>query len=135
MIQGSCLCGRVRYQIDGNASSFWLCHCSKCRRSTGGPFATAVLCRRSAFRFVSGEEAVKRFSTDSGYTTTFCGSCGSPAPMVRESEGSVVLSPGTLDDAYTGSLARHIFVGSRARWWEIADDAPRFDQHADQAPA
>ena len=29
--QGSCLCGDVRYVIDGEFESFYLCHCSRCR--------------------------------------------------------------------------------------------------------
>jgi hypothetical protein len=37
---------------------------------------------------------------------------------------------GLLDDSYAGSLVRHIFVGSKADWWEITDSAPQFEEHA-----
>ena len=130
MIRGQCLCGTVRFEIDDRASSFWLCHCSKCRKGSGGPFATAVLCRTQEFRFVSGEGDVKHFESESGYRTSFCGTCGSPAPGVRKDDGSVALAPGTLDGSYVGSLVRHIFVGSKASWWGITDEAPQFDEHA-----
>jgi hypothetical protein len=130
MVEGSCLCGRVRYEIDGKISGYWLCHCSKCRRVSGGPFAAAALCRREAFRWLSGEDQVKSFDTGSGYIRTFCTHCGSPAPLMQEGHGSVILMPGTLDEAYDGSLARHILVGSKAEWWSITDDAPQFEEHA-----
>ncbi len=130
MIGGRCLCGNVRFEIDGRASSFWLCHCSKCRRGSGGPFATVVLCRANQFRFVSGESGVKQFESESGYRTAFCGNCGSPAPSPREGEESMAIALGTLDDSYEGRLVRHIFVGSKASWWEINDSAPQFDEHA-----
>jgi hypothetical protein len=130
MIEGSCLCGRIRFEIDGKVSAYWLCHCSKCRRVSGGPFATAALCRRSHFRWLAGEDEVARFDTGSGYIRTFCRKCGSPAPLVQEGQRSVLLMPGTLNAEYDASLARHIFVGSKAGWWKIADDAPQFEEHA-----
>ena len=124
---GGCLCGAIRYEVDGRVSSYWLCHCSKCRRVSGGPFATAALCRIGAFRFVSGEDEIRTFESDSGYATSFCGRCGSPTPSVREDEGHVVLTPGTLDAGYAGRLVRHIFVGSKAGWDVITDDIPQFE--------
>lgn len=130
MITGQCLCGTVRFEIDGRASSFWLCHCSKCRRVSGGPFSTAVLCRSHQFRFLEGENEVRHFQSESGYRTAFCGRCGSPAPSVRADDGSVAMALGLLDDSYAGSLVRHIFVGSKADWWEITDSAPQFEEHA-----
>jgi hypothetical protein len=130
MIEGGCLCGKIRFQIDANVSAFWLCHCSKCRRVSGGPFAAAALCRRSNFRWLRGEHDVKSFDTGGGYRRTFCPDCGCPAPLVQDQRRSVVLMPGTLDADYTESLARHIFVGSKAPWWEITDEAPQFDEHA-----
>ena len=128
MIEGRCLCGAVRFEIDGNVSSFWLCHCSRCRRISGGPFAAAALCRRNAFRFVSGEDEIRTFQLESGYTRRFCGRCASPAPLVGERQ--VVLSPGCLDAGYAGQLARQIFVGSKAPWWSVSGDAPCFAEHA-----
>ena len=127
---GECLCGAVRYGIDGNVSSIWLCHCSKCRRSSGSAFHAVAITRRSHFRWVSGEEGIREYRTPSGYTTRFYGTCGSPVPQVLDSGEQVVVLPGALDPGFGKPVVRHIFVGSKAPWWLITDDLPRFEEHA-----
>ncbi len=36
---GSCLCGAVRFRIEGEFERFYLCHCSHCRKDTGSAHA------------------------------------------------------------------------------------------------
>ena len=127
---GQCLCGGVKYEIDGNTSQLWLCHCSMCRRSSGSAFHAVTICRSSRFRWVCGEDRIHSHCTPSGYETRFCGSCGSPLPQVREDAGQVILLAGALDASFDRPIARHIFVGSKAPWYAINDDAPQFEEHA-----
>lgn len=129
-LSGGCLCGSVRFEIDGRISALWYCHCSKCRKATGSAFHPAALCRRSRFRWLSGEASVSEYTTDSGYHVRFCSRCGSPVPVVLEDEDSVVLSTGSLEGDPGSRAIRHIFVGSKAPWYEIGDGLPRFDEHA-----
>ena len=130
MYEGGCLCGAVRWRVEGRVSGVWLCHCSKCRRSTGSAFAASVLARPAAFRWEAGEENVSRYTSESGYHTVFCRTCGSPVPWVREELGQVFLGAGGLEGPFEKGVLRHIFVGSKAAWWEIDDDLPRFEEHA-----
>jgi hypothetical protein len=123
----------VRFEIDGRTSAIWYCHCSKCRKVTGSAFHPAALCRRSRFRWVSGEALISEYRTDSGYQARFCGRCGSPVPVVLENGSSVVLSVGSLDGDPGGRPVRHIFVGSKAPWFEIRDGLPQFEEHAPPA--
>ena len=129
MLTGRCLCGAIAFEIEGNVSGIWLCHCSKCRRSTGSAFHPAALCRKTRFRWLSGEEEIASYQQSGGYRSTFCRQCGSPVPLVREDEDQVVLSAGTLDGDFEQRLVRHIFVGSKAAWWPITDDLPQFEEH------
>jgi hypothetical protein len=130
MTTGSCLCRAVRYEIDGRLSPIMLCHCSKCRKANGSAFHSGQLCRASRFRFVSGEDAVTEYRTPSGYTTRFCRHCGSPVPQLVE-DGYVVVHAGALDEDPGTRPMCHIFVGSKAPWFEIADALP---QHAEHMP-
>jgi hypothetical protein len=130
MVSGSCLCGAVRYQVDGRISPIGLCHCSKCRKATGSAFHAGALCRKTRFRWLSGEDAVAEYRTPSGYTTRFCRTCGALVPMFQDDGEYVVLHAGALDDDPGSRPAHHIFVGSKAAWYEIADDLPRFDEFA-----
>ena len=125
---GGCLCGAVRFEIDGRISSIWYCHCSKCRKTTGSAFHPAAMCRKSSFRWVSGERSISEYRTESGYHTRFCSRCGSSVPAVLEN-GSVVLSVGSLDGNPGSRAVRHIFVGSKAPWFEIHGELPQFEGH------
>jgi hypothetical protein len=125
---GSCLCGAVRYEITGRISPIVLCHCSKCRKANGSAFHSGSLCRPTKFRWVSGQDRINTFRTDSGYTTQFCRTCGSPVPSPPNAEGYVVLPTGALDQDPGSRPICHIFVGSKAPWWEIGDDLRRYDE-------
>ena len=129
MLKGGCLCGAVRYEVEGRSSAIWLCHCSKCRKGSGSAFAASTLCRLEAFRWVSGEEEIVRYRTESGYPCRFCRICGAKLPLVLEQAGQVVLPAGAVSGEPVPKLHHHIFVGSKAPWWEIADDLPCFEEH------
>ncbi len=127
-IKGGCLCGAVGFEIDGRISGVGLCHCSVCRRATGmGGTAVAVTAARS-LRWSSGEDTLTTFSRSSGWATAFCPTCGSPAPTLHENGKAYLIPAGILEDGEPLRVARHIFVGSRASWDRIADDAPQFEQ-------
>jgi hypothetical protein len=127
MVAGGCLCGAVRYEISGRISPIALCHCSKCRRATGTAFHAGALCRQRKFRWLQGEEAIRQYSTTSGYTTRFCGVCGSPVPGPDRTGEYMVLPSGALDGDPGIKPVHHMFVASRAAWFEITDGLPQFE--------
>ena len=129
MISGRCLCGDLVYEIEGKISPIWLCHCSKCRRSTGSAFHASAVCRPEQLRWVRGEDGVREYEDTPGYKVRFCGRCGSPAPAYLEAQGLVFLHAGCLDGDPGRRVVHHIFVGSKAPWFEIADDLPRYEAH------
>ena len=128
MLSGECLCGAIRYEIDGRISPIWFCHCSKCRRSTGTAFQAAAFCRTTRFRWVRGEESISEYRSPSGYRPRFCGQCGSPVP--QPGPDYVWLPMGTLDGDPESRPARHIFTAFKAEWFEITDDLPQYEEQA-----
>ena len=67
MLSGSCLCGRVHFELDGAVDVINYCHCSRCRRRTGSAFATILHARLADFRFVSGEDQIQTFEGDRAF--------------------------------------------------------------------
>ena len=65
------------------------------------------------------------------FTQTFCRTCGSAMPRVDPGRGIAVIPMGALDDGPGVTPREHIFVGSKAPWFEIADALP---QHAEWPP-
>lgn len=76
-----------------------------------------------------GEEFLRTYSNDSGVHRVFCGNCGSPIIGKRDSIPETVrVRIGTLDTPVETKISAHIFVGSKAEWYEILDDAPQHEE-------
>ena len=125
MLTGSCLCGAVRFEVEGEATEFYQCHCSLCRKSTGSAAVTALLVAADRVRWVSGPEHYT-FSTRSGYRVDFCKACGSPIPN-RVRSGDYWIPAGLLDGDVTARVTKHIYVGSQAPWDVIPAGVPQFE--------
>ena len=78
MLTGHCLCGSVRYEIDGEPLALLYCHCEECRRATGSSLNTSIFVRRSDFRTVGGEDILAFHESSPGNRRHFCSKCGSP---------------------------------------------------------
>ena len=141
-IRGSCLCGGVKFEIAGALSPPSNCHCSKCRKQHGAAFRSRARVRQSDFKWVQGEELVTFYESTPGSFRGFCRICGSPilnkfdersssAAFRPAAVGEYGIALATLDDDPGVRPLAHIFVGSKAPWFEIADDLP---QYADYPP-
>lgn len=142
MTPGRCLCGSVRYEVDGEFFAVVNCHCSMCRKHHGAPFATWAVVPVNHYRLVAGADSIARHESSPGQHRSFCRTCGSVTPERTPDGGHVVVPAGNLE----GDLPRpqlHMFVKSKASWHVIADDLPQHDawppgygmQPVDRAPA
>jgi hypothetical protein len=129
MIQGSCLCGTTRWRVDGPVADMSHCHCSMCRKAHGAAFGTYMTAAAGDFGWVEGEGEVVRYTSSPGFVRGFCGHCGSVTPVVTATE--VYLPAGCLDDDPGVRPSEHIFVASRAPWYEIVDE---LEQHQAYEP-
>lgn len=124
-VRGSCLCGAVTYEVTGPLTFMGNCHCSMCRKSHGAAFATWGIVDPDRFRWTSGEDQVRRYGSSPGRERLFCGRCGSPLAAAHDGRIGEVVA-GTFDDDPGVRPREHIFVGSKAPWYEIADALPQF---------
>jgi hypothetical protein len=131
MVSGSCLCQRVRFEIDGPVSGMGNCHCPDCRKAYGSAFGTVAVCRKDDFRYLSGEEDIGAYRQSERVTRYFCTRCGSPLPLKEDWDPLVGVPAGLLDDDPGVRPSQHIFVSMKAPWHDIADDRP---QHAEYPP-
>ena len=126
MIRGSCLCGKVRYELRGSPHSMYYCHCSMCRKATGSSFATNMMARTEDFAIVSGRAFVKAFQSSPKEYRHFCSECGSPIyGEADQRKGVVSLRCGTLETDPGIRPTVHIFTASKAPWFDICDRLPQ----------
>jgi hypothetical protein len=129
-LQGGCLCGAVRYEIatggDTGVSPSHLagtyCHCSMCRKATGGGYAMLFSVPRSAMSWTGGAPTIYRSSPVA--TRGFCAACGSPLFYDGDAEPMLSMTAGSLDDPSVFKPDHHYGVESRLPWADCGCDLP-----------
>ena len=129
MVTGACLCGTVRYELDGPFSKMLNCHCSMCRKHHGAPFATFVSAPLSGLRWLSGRDAISTYASSPKGVRSFCSTCGSVTPLLMEAYGLAVVPAGNLQGDPGIRPQAHLFVGSKAPWYPITDDLPQYEEY------
>ena len=126
-IEGSCLCGEVRYELSQTPVWSHNCHCTRCRKVRGAPFASNAFVSLEAFAWSKGSEHVRSYKLPEAerFTHVFCGLCGSSLPFENQARGVAVVPMGSLDTELSDAPRAHIFVGSKAPWFEITDSLPQ----------
>ena len=134
MLTGGCLCGAVRYAVADEFVYAANCHCSDCRRATGSAFKPFAGIEREKFALTKGEDGLLLFGDERGHDA-HCKLCGSLLYSLVRDGAFVHVAMGTLVDDPSIRPGRHIFVGSKAPWFEITDDLPQYQGHvtAEQA--
>jgi hypothetical protein len=130
VVQGSCLCGDVAYEMAGLPLRVHNCHCSRCRRARSAAHATNAAYPLAQFRWVRGEERIVDYRAPGAryFGIAFCKRCGGAVARISQERGFVVVPVGALDSDPQLQPQRHIFVGSKANWFEITDRLPQFSE-------
>jgi len=129
-VRGSCLCGEVRFVLDGPAIAARHCHCVRCQRARGAAHASNLVVDAKTLRFTGGEEEIREFKVPDArfFTQSFCGRCGSCMPRVDSERGIAIVPLGCLDDAPQIAPQEHIWVDSKAVWHTIEGTLPQYAQ-------
>ena len=129
---GGCLCGTVRFRVDGPMKQAVACHCGMCRRQAGNfhVFTAAWTDQLS----IANEGAIVWNRSSEGCRRGFCGTCGSYLFFAVDGAEKISISLGSLDDDWGFHLAGHTYVADKGRSYEIADDLPQWPQGGDDVP-
>lgn len=136
MLRGGCLCGGVRYEVEGEPVVVAHCHCTDCQRLSGAGHATGAMFPVSAVR-VHGtlSEFQLASSTESIVTRSFCPTCGSQL-FGRNTRmvGFTTVAVGTLDDPDLVVPQVVVFARTKRRWDPSDAALPTFDTQPDWKP-
>ena len=130
VLRGSCQCGGIAYVVREPLARMVSCHCGRCRKARAAAHTSNGFTSIDGVEFVRGEELLRSYKSPSArfFTQTFCSRCGSAMPRLDPGRGIAVIPLGSLDDAPPGGLQAHIFVASKAPWYEIPGNLPRHDE-------
>jgi hypothetical protein len=126
--RGSCLCGGVTFVIDGTPLRSHYCHCGRCRRARSAAHACNLFLPNDGLRFTRGEDRLRRYKLPEAerFSQVFCTTCGSPMPSRNPTTGFTAVPMGALDDDTPLRALSHIFVASKAPWFDIPGALPQF---------
>ena len=128
--KGSCLCKRVTYEIVGELTDVLNCHCSMCRKLHAAAFRTRAKVATRDWKTLTGEEFIKFYESSPGERKGFCSECGSSLFTKFDANPDVLGFPlGTLDTDPEVKATRHVFVGSKAPWFDITDELPQHPEY------
>ncbi|MCJ1417354.1 hypothetical protein MMC32_003697 [Xylographa parallela] len=128
---GSCSCGAIKIELQGEPSIQALCHCHDCHKSTGSTYSTNFIWSKSDFKIVVGEPKVYEKISDSGNPVwkQFCGTCGCPM-WTRSSvlPDMVVIKAGILEDGALAKFAPAVetFTSRKPGWINSVEGAAQF---------
>jgi hypothetical protein len=132
MFTARCLCEGVRLRVTTTLGPAIICHCSQCRRATGSAFACNAPVASKGVEFEAGQDLIREFESSEGEFRAFCSRCGSPIYSRRVSlPGVYRLRLGIVDGDPGVRPSCHLWVGSKASWFEITDSLPRFESVPD----
>lgn len=128
MIQGSCCCGTVQFELTDVPGMLGMCHCSRCRKV--GASALAFV-KQEQFRLVAGRESIATFKAEPPYKydRNFCSVCGTALGEVLSDMASFPINAHCIDSDIELENAFHEFVSEKPCWYVIGDDAKQFSEH------
>jgi len=126
MHKGSCLCGAVRFTVEGELAPPSACHCTQCRKHTGHYEAGTDVPRNALT--VEGDENVTWYFSSAKARRGFCRICGSSLFFDLVQFDRIGISMGAFDTPTHTRLALHIFVANKGDYYEIADGLPQHQQ-------
>lgn len=134
VIEGSCLCGGVSFQVALPFLRAGHCHCSRCRKHSGAAAGTQGRVPRERFRLIRGEELIRSYRPEGGGAVkAFCTRCGSSLFGGTWPDGpEISIRFGVLDGDPGIRPGEHSFVDDLPPWDEIRDNLPR---HPRERPA
>jgi hypothetical protein len=131
-MQGSCLCGGVRFEVTEPFLYVGHCHCTFCKKIAGGVGTTSGRARTESIVILDGRELLSSFTPEGGSAKTFCSVCGSN--LFGGGWPDVELAPvrlSAIDSGFEGSPEAHMFVRSLAPWETLPEDGlPRYEIRA-----
>jgi hypothetical protein len=132
-LKGSCACGNVTYSSRSLPKRINKCHCVTCRKLSGTPFIPfAHFDSKDLSWALKSPDAIRETSSDVA-ARGFCANCCSQLYMrfheLLELTGVTV---GTIDEESVQgtlpSVAAHVFVSQKMKWYEIHDGAKQFER-------
>ena len=126
MPRGSCLCGAVRFNVEGDIPGPDACHCTMCRKHSGHYFASGDVSKKALT--IEGEDQLAWYQSSERVRRGFCKTCGSSLFWDPIRSDKIAVAMGAFDDPTGTRLHMHIHTADKGDYYDIADGLPQHDR-------
>lgn len=127
MVEGSCLCGKIKYQVEIYPDKVLNCHCKFCRKAHGADYATMAIGDASTLKISDKSGCLKEHQSGAGGYRAFCSECGTRLMNYSPDRASFFcVSLSTVDTHLDVKPVAHINVESKANWCKPSEGIPQF---------
>ena len=118
--EGQCLCGHIRFRVEGKPTFPHLCSCRTCQRWSGAPTVAWVEfpIKNLVWSGPGGEPALYQSSekTQRG----FCPNCGGTVCAIDDGYDKISLTIASFDDAAQLVPGKqHSYRKEAPSWWDV----------------
>ncbi|MES2823807.1 MAG: GFA family protein [Pseudomonadota bacterium] len=128
-MKGSCLCGKIQFEIQALLPDLANCHCSMCQKFHGAAYATYGTVTPENFKWLAGEAMIKTYVSSATAERGFCSHCGSSIYYKLRKEGSgYEIALGVLDDEPNYPVNANIYWSAKPNWSKGMENLPNFSE-------
>lgn len=127
MHKGSCLCGAVSFELEGELRPPFACHCVQCRK-TSGHYASFTNVLRDKLR-LTRDDGLAWYQSSDHARRGFCRECGSSLFWDMVKMDGISVACGALEAPTGLHQSKHIFVASKGDYYDIGDGLPQLDKY------
>jgi len=133
MYSGSCECGAVCYQYDGEPLTCYACHCTDCQTSSGSAFGLSMIINEKDIEIIKGKVGISTIDVNGTKVKKhYCTQCSTPFMFsADEYPGMAALKPGTFEDTSWFRPIAHLWVRSAQPWVKLDSSTPQYEQQAE----
>lgn len=127
MHRGSCLCGAVSFEVEGELPPPDACHCTLCRKQSGHFFVSTDVKRQAVT--IHGADRLTWFRSSEKAQRGFCSTCGSSLFWDPTGKDWIGIAMGAFENPTNTRIGIHIYVADKGDYYDIADGVPQYPQH------
>ena len=130
-MKGSCLCGSVEFEVDGDEFNIYQCHCTLCKKQSGTTSNSSAIVGKESLRFIRGSELISSWVKDTGFRSDFCSKCGSPVPNPLRGFDLYWVPVGLLPVSTKITVVAHLCTSTISSWHLLEPGVSKFQDVPD----
>lgn len=120
----TCLCGAVKLEFPQMSDEVHACHCSYCRKWSGGAPLMAMAAGNQV-NILAGKDQITAYDSSEWAERVFCSACGSNLFYRLKESGEMHVSAGLFETGGAVQMTEEIFIDEKPAWYEFTQDTKK----------